>query len=118
MNGLMWFIYLANVIPSLASVGFFSVLLGITLVLLLPPKGVGIFSHEHKGPLMGIGRAEPWVAMVVGTILMTLTPSQETIYLMAGAKGAEIAVTSEAGQEILTDIQEVIEYQLESLKGE
>jgi hypothetical protein len=118
MNGLMWFIYLANVIPSLASVGFFLILIGVILVLLLPPKGVELFSQEHYGPLMGIGRRSPWVAMVVGTLLITLTPSQETIYLMAGAKGAEIAVTSEAGQEILTDIQEVIEYQLESLKGE
>lgn len=37
--------------------------------------------------------------------------------LIAGAEAGEAVVTSEAGQEILDDIQEVIRYQLGELKG-
>lgn len=37
--------------------------------------------------------------------------------LIAGAEAGEAVVTSEAGQEILNDIQEVIRHQLGELKG-
>lgn len=51
------------------------------------------------------------------TLLAAIIPSRDTIYLIAGSEAGEAVVTSEAGQEILEDIQEVIRYQLGELKG-
>lgn len=117
MNSLMWFIYLANVLPGLGGAGVFLMALAAVLMFVLPREGDKIFSIEHAGPFHGIQRKGPWVLVAVGLFFSVATPSQETIYLMAGAKGAEVVASSEVGKEILMDINEVIQFQLENLKG-
>lgn len=119
MNGLMWFLYLAGALPAVAGViAVLSVILGvICLFVWLVWLGLSNERNSHLRP--------PPKMLLVGVavcafllVLAQLVPSKETIYLMAGAKGAEIAVESEVGQEIIDDIQEVVQYQLEALKGD
>lgn len=126
MNSLSWFLYLAEVLPSLAkTVGVFTgvLIVGITLVsffrtMAVLESGMGLSARkvEYKS-IWGFWGKTVIPLLILGT-LMTLIPSRDTIYLIAGSEAGEAVVTSEAGQEILNDIQEVIRYQLGELKGD
>jgi hypothetical protein len=112
----MWFMYLANVLPSLAAVfmclGFMVGGAGFILCV------AWVWSYSVEEHSYELPTCFKWITLValVFAFLGTITPSEQTFYLMAGAKGAEVVVESETGQEILSDIQEVIQYQLGTLK--
>lgn len=122
MNDLSWFLYLADVLPgaagSLGSIGFGVSFLG----------GVGLliwkFAYEVDKDAIEDAVDVPkgfWWAWSFFFFLFVIThfvPSKETIYLIAGSEAGEAVVTSETGQEILNDIQQVIKHQLKELKGE
>jgi hypothetical protein len=55
---------------------------------------------------------------ITAFILLSLIPSKETIYLVAGSEAAETVVTSETGQEVMSDLKEILKIQLDNLKGE
>lgn len=118
MNGLMWFLYLGSVLPPLAS-GLAFVLGALSIVMAIVWC---VWTASYADPSGAAKRPAPtklmWGILLSALLAVctNLIPDRETIYLMAGAKGAEVAVTSETGQEILGDIQEVIRYQLQSLK--
>lgn len=117
MNSLSWFLYLAEVTDSLKGVSiFFSIMFGIAFVFWLAAKA---FSGHDK-EAMDLVRSTwfvPWV-FSIATLFAVITPSKGTLYLIAGAEAGEMVVTSEAGQEILNDIKEVIQFQLSEMKGE
>ena len=117
MTELMWFIYLAAVLPPFASaVGFALVMASVISVAIY---GFWWIHHaEVKGNRPNFNLIKASAFMMVLASFTNLVPNSDTIYLMAGAKGAEVAVESEVGQEILEDIQEVIKFQLEKLKTE
>ena len=119
MNSLSWFLYLAEVLPRVNGLAFLLTFLIFCGWFILPPKGVEMFGKGHEYPLLGWSRVKPliplWFFLVVLAFLM---PSRDTFYLIAGSEAGEAVVTSEAGQEILEDIQEVIQHQLNELKGE
>lgn len=115
MNGLSWFLYLAEVIPKFSGVGLFAVFVALIVMFAYPPKGVKIFSNNHV-PFSGAKIWWAWVVVVLGVVLMTVTPSKETIYLIAGSQAGEYVVTSPEGQEIINDIKEIIKSQIEGLK--
>lgn len=54
---------------------------------------------------------------VILVVFSSLLPSKEAVYLIAGSEAGEAVVTSDTGQEILDDIQQVIKHQLQQLKG-
>jgi hypothetical protein len=117
MNSLSWFLYLAEALGTLGRLaGAFSVLgffiFSAVCFWWLMWKVDGDKADIPKPPVKLVGGL--WVFMLT---LHVLVPSPDTIYLIAGSQAGEAVVTSEAGQEILNDIQEVIKYQLEQLKG-
>lgn len=65
-----------------------------------------------KIPLINLSPLIFFLASAVAILL----PSKESMYLIAGSEAGEMVVTSEAGKEMLNDIQAVIKGQLEALK--
>ncbi len=126
MNSLSWFLYLADVIGNVQGLLVAtSVLSGIGLSLWLLFGLLSIDSDfdvekDVKRSRMTDHRKNVfrylWLP-VVFAFASSIIPSRDTIYLIAGSEAGEAVVTSEAGQEILNDIQEVIRYQLGELKG-
>lgn len=129
MNNLSILIYVADVIPNLS---FMLVMMGVLWVgvyhilqVIKMASSEFVFSYEtdatrerkerHQAEGFIVGKASI-AFLVVASLLATLTPSIETIYLMAGSEAAEYAVTSEYGRELVSDIQAVIKKQLEALK--
>lgn len=122
MNDLSWFLYLADVLPntanSLGAAGFVvSVFGGVGLV-----AWKGIFEIHKDGyyDLVDVPKGFWWAWWVFFFLFVIshFIPSKETIYLIAGSEAGEAVATSETGQEILNDIQQVIKHQLKTLKGE
>lgn len=54
--------------------------------------------------------------LVITILIATLMPDTKTVYMIAGSEAGETVVTSEAGQDILDDVQEIIRIQLEGMK--
>jgi len=122
MNDLSWFLYLADVLPNAASslggLGFIvSVLGGFGLLFW---KCLYEFNKNDYEEMVDVPKGFCWVWSVFFFLLVIthFVPSKETIYLIAGSEAGEAVVTSETGQEILNDIQQVIKHQLKELKGE
>lgn len=49
-------------------------------------------------------------------IILSMAPSEQTLYLVAGSEAGEMVVTSEEGKEVLEDVKEILQVQLEKLK--
>jgi hypothetical protein len=118
MNSLSWFLYFAEVIPALGGTLAF---LSFPVFAFWAIRAAMIGSEEYPFEGVSTGKASPMygaLVLSVGMLLFsTLIPSKETIYLIAGSQAGEAVVTSEAGQEILNDIHEVIKHQLGQLKA-
>lgn len=117
MNSLSWFLYLAEVTDSLKGFSIFSsIMSGLAFVFWF---GAKVLSGNDRDAMQLVQATwfVPWV-FSIATLFAILTPSKGTLYLIAGAEAGEMVVTSEAGQEILNDIKEVIQFQLSEMKGE
>lgn len=118
MTELMWFIYLASVLPSFAAGLAF--IFGFVAFFFLAFWSIWKINYSDYNSRVTTPPSSKLLVIVFSSLFLcvcvNLVPDKETLYLMAGAKGAEVAITSEAGQEILGDIQEVIRYQLQELK--
>lgn len=114
MNSLSWFLYLADVVPMLGfAIG--QIAIGAAV---LGVFGFGfwfvIAADEKDAPKPPLKR---FIAVVVIMgIIGALTPSKQTIYLIAGSEAGEYVVTSPEGQEIINDIKAIIKSQIEELK--
>ena len=119
MNSLSWFLYLADVIGNVRGLLIlFSTIFGAGTFVWLFAKGcVAADDDKSAKKFAHFMRFAPWI-FVSATFLAAIIPSRDTIYLIAGSEAGEAVVTSEAGQEILNDIKEVIQFQLSELKGE
>lgn len=119
MNSLSWFLYLADILPSFGgAVITLSVLGFLLLALILPPKGVKMFGSYHEAPFTGM--VDYWWVFVTLTtffLIGMLVPSKDTIYLIAASEIGQIAIESPEAQELMDDLREIINLQIERLKG-
>lgn len=117
MNNLSWFIYFAEVIPSIGGL-----LIWVSIACIVGFILHAVFIKAHDYPLQGVteGLVKPKYSLLALSFalatLASLIPSKETLYLIAGSETAEAVATSEVGQEVLNDIHEVIKAQLDNLK--
>ena len=139
MNNLSWLLYAADVIPKLGNM-----LSGLTLISFLLVAGLIITSliniSEAKNRIRyDANRTKQWhpeakqqlvmwrgilrksVYIGVPTVFLIAlvaiaAPSSKTIYMIAGSEAGETVVTSEQGQAVLSDVQEIIKLQLEGMK--
>lgn len=70
------------------------------------------FNGKKWWPTKGI-----FVVAILSACIWLLTPSVQTLYLVASSEAAEIVVFSEEGKAILQDLREVLDAQLEALKS-
>lgn len=118
MNSLSWFLYLADVIGNVQGV-----LVVATFVMCIMTFVGGVATmigddrYNPKEKAVGHYLRHCWKFTLALAVVAAMIPSRDTIYLIAGSEAGEAVVTSEAGKEILLDIQEVIQHQLNQLKG-
>jgi hypothetical protein len=114
MNNLSWLLYFAEVAGKLGSIAGL-----ITLLMAVGLAGVIFWYAMSLDEDLRVPKppVKSYLTVFVITLLISIvTPTKETIYLIAGSEAGEAVVTSESGQEILNDIRQVIKYQLEGLK--
>ena len=139
MNNLSWLLYAADVIPGIGNLFFFLAFTTFTVGCILYLVGL-ICIHETNDQMRRDSlRSETWYPEAenqnkmwryvlarltfIGVPLILLfsvvsvgVPSSKTIYLIAGSEAGETVVTSEQGQAVLSDVQEIIKLQLEGMK--
>lgn len=117
MNSLSWFIYVADMLPNLAAITLTLGVSGLTLYVIVYIIRASINVDElpaNRLPYPSLG----WACLTIGLIvLQALIPSKTTLYSILAVELGEEVLTSEVGQELLTDVREVIQFQLEELKG-
>lgn len=115
MNTLSWFLYLAEVVGKLGSLASLASVVGVICFF-----GIAFWWgcwQENKENVPQPPMKPFFIIWIIAIFLSVVVPSKETVYLIAGSQAGEAVVTSETGQEILTDIQAVIRAQLADLKG-
>lgn len=111
MNSLSWLLYLASILPQLQiSLGIAAGVLFFWFLVVCIDRDSRSYREAWKVP--------KWQMPVAAILLLiaALIPSKNTLYLIAGSEAGEAVVTSQQGQEILNDVQEVIRAQLGKLK--
>lgn len=119
MNSLSWFLYLADVLPSMAHGAGFFVLMGVLIVIpgmfvlkfCFTPDRNFTQDQKDKIPFWTIST----VLVVTGFLLM-LVPERDTIYLIAGSEVGEVVVNSPEAREILNDVKTVIKQQIKDVE--
>jgi hypothetical protein len=119
MNGLSWLLYFAEVSENIS--GALGVLSGLSAVTF------GVFSLLHilipyDEQSKNFNDLAPKYAKVSGAIfaislLGLLFPSQNTVYLIIASESAEMVVTSENGQKMIGDIQQIVSLKLDTIAG-
>ena len=121
MNSLTWFIYLANVIPNFGGLLTFVsmgslVAIGIWLIVVAAYNSSWDVCNGRSSPMEFPSLKVFLLPLLTGDVA-TLVPSQTTIYTMLASEMGEEMAMSEAGQQVLNDLKEVVQYQLQELKG-
>lgn len=130
MNSLTWFIYIADVLyKQLVFIWFLLIAVPIAyLVVRLGKKmwSENIWSWEPEEVKENkcivriqpfITTYKPFVFSIIGIFLINLIPSQDTFYLMAASEAGEMVVKTPEAQEIMSDLKQILDAQLEKLKG-
>jgi hypothetical protein len=120
MNGLSWLLYFAEVSENISgALGVLSILSAIVamafwLLHILVP------SHDQSKNFYELAPKYAKTAAVVFTLSLIglLFPSQNTVYLIIASESAEMVVTSESGQKMLGDIQEIVSLKLDTIAGD
>lgn len=120
MNGLSWLLYFAEVSENISSaLGALSTLSAIVFVIfwflhILIPAGDQSKNFYEMAPKY----AKTAAAVFTLSLLGLLFPSQNTVYLIIASESAEMVVTSESGQKMLGDIQEIVSLKLDTIAGD
>ncbi len=128
MNNISLFLYFAEVFSSLRGVsGVASLAGGFVLLGSLFTSAVTYEDFKRRGEdcadyyvYIAAKKVVKWSTIIlsVSAFLLVFLPPRETFYLIAGSEIGETVVTSPEAQAILNDIREVIQAQLQELKGE
>ena len=127
MNNLSVLLYFADVAPKVAGLGMALAIVAIiaALIHLLVVESQEEYSwlsdekklriRAAKENLLSTIRKTYVPYIIVGVFIFSIIPSGSTILLIAGSEAGEAVATSEAGQEILNDVQAAIRAQLRNL---
>jgi predicted PurR-regulated permease PerM len=117
MNGLSWLLYFAEVSENISgTLGVLSVISAIVFVVfwflhILIPASEQSENFSEMAP-----KYAKTAAAVFGLCLLGLLfPSQNTVYLIIASESAEMVVTSESGQKMLGDIQQIVSLKLDTI---
>jgi hypothetical protein len=101
MNSLSWFIYLSDLLPSVAATaGGFAIFLGLTLAAILFFFIMWKSTEKTEFPVN-----VPWKSLISLFVFLvtisTVTPSRNTILLIAASEYGEKVIESEVGGQAL-----------------
>jgi hypothetical protein len=118
MNSLFWFLYFAGVANNIS--GLFAIFGFIALISAVAMfTWVLIRSSEEGQEISSTERKTMRNLVVISFILLlvhvTIPPTQ-TIYMIAASQAGEAVLTTPESQAIFSDLQEIIQLQLQSLK--
>ena len=117
MNNLSWFLYVADVLPSIGkTMVFFTVMWIGALLFWVLFASLTNLDLENKDDHVPYPSKANFMWLFAVLLLVSLIPAKETIYLIAGSEAGEYVAESDTGQAILSDVQEIIQIQLEALK--
>lgn len=117
MNGLSWLLYFAEVSENISGVlGFISIITAlafiiVTLFTVIPEKRQMTDTWLEQGPKLRRILMTTFFFSLLGLVF----PSQNTVYLIIASESAEMVVTSESGQRMIGDIQEIVSLKLENI---
>lgn len=120
MNGLSWLLYFAEVSENISStLGILAIASAIVFALFWFLHIVVPFDEQSKN----FNEMAPKYAKTAATVFVLslaglLFPSQNTVYLIIASESAEMVVTSESGQKMLGDIQQIVSLKLDTIASE
>jgi len=101
MNSLSWLIYLSDLLPSVANTaGGFAIFLGVTLVGILFFKIMWEITEKTESPIKAHWKSLISLFVFLVTISI-ITPSRNTILLIAASEYGEKVIESEVGGQVL-----------------
>lgn len=126
MNNLSWFIYLAELIPSIRGsiiIWAFLAIILLAIYSLFIGHKIDMAYHNDddnyrdtlKSRLASVLKKAVVTIIVLWTVAILL-PSKQTLYMIAASEVGEKVATSPQAQEIMKDISAVLKKQLEELK--
>jgi hypothetical protein len=116
MNSLSWLMYLAEV------AGNFRLVAAVGLI-----GTVAFFGFATLGLVVSEGEIWGWYSrhfarmvgsMMLAAMIVTVMPTQTTIYMIAASELGEQAVRTPEAKELLGDVKDIITQQLKKLKQE
>jgi hypothetical protein len=121
MNSLSWLIYLAEAVPSFAgALGWVSFMAaaGFGVYALFGTIKASVEFEENSWFDKKKYLPPTWfvVAVLLSWAIESLIPSKQTIYLIAASEASEAVVTSDVGKQMLSDIQQILQHQLDQFK--
>lgn len=117
MNGLSWLLYFAEVSENISVVlGVIGVVTAIAtsvviLFTVIPEKRNMTDTWLEQGPKLRKILLTTFFFSLIGLLF----PSQNTVYLIIASESAEMVVTSESGQKMIGDIQQIVSLKLENI---
>ena len=117
MNSLSWFLYLANVVDNVGNVFvLFAILSGIAMfVWSFASAAYAIEGGQDAQRVKHFLRFIPWI-FVITSFLVAVTPSRDTVYLIAASEEGEMVVNTPEAKEVMSDLKEILNIQLGKLK--
>lgn len=120
MNGLSWLLYFAEVSENIGgTLGGLSIASSLVFVVfwllrIVIPANEQSENFSDLAPKYAKAAAAVFVLSLAGLLF----PSQNTVYLIIASESAEMVVTSESGQKMLGDIQEIVSLKLDTIAGD
>lgn len=122
MSQVAFLIYISDVTGSLSLLlglcGFFGLVIGLIYWACRVAHMAQMAERGNKPTHLPAIPTRLWVALISSMTVAALLPSRETVLMMAGAETVVSAVTSEAGQEMLSEMQLTILHELRQMRGE
>ena len=117
MNTLSWLLYFSEVSQNFGALLVTSGIVAsivwaiFTMIDTFMPNDDKSDSFREKAP--GVRKTLGTIALI--GFLGMLFPSQNTVYLIIASESAEMVATSETGQQMLLDIQEIVSTKLDEM---
>lgn len=124
MNNLSFILYLSEVLPNVGVVATIVLVISATASIIFFLFKTLITLDSPRNDASALRYITYYsktlkvfaITAIIACVLVVFIPSKEAVYLIAASEAGEMVVTSETGKELLSDISEVLDAQLQSLK--
>ena len=120
MNSLSWLLYFAEVSSN---IGTFAAVMMVLSAIVTVILSLVIMCNDTRSMPDAFNTNGPRLRNIASAVfalsmLGFLFPSQNTVYLIIASETADTIVTSESGQKMIGDIQNIVSLKLQSIAGD